>query len=103
MGVGAPSLLNAPKGKRSFVKDHMTVATGQPLAVVTPVPSDLTTLVSSWGLAPTPHADETGFLSLLDGLFDGQSQLEGLASKYTRQALTRELAQHLNAMVAKNH
>lgn len=91
-------------GQRSIPgKAFEYLATGQPLAVVTPVPSDLATLVSSWGLAPTPHADETGFLSLLDGLFDGQSQLEGLASKYTRQALTRELAQHLNAMVAKNH
>ena len=27
--VGAPSQVEAPKGKRAFVKDHMNVATGQ--------------------------------------------------------------------------
>ena len=76
------------------------LATGLPIGVVTPMPSDLGDLTSEWGLTTTHHQDVAGCLRMLDTLFKPYAGNVEAALTYSRKTLTTKMAASLNHMTS---
>lgn len=74
------------------------LATGIPIGIVCPMPSDLGDLTSEWGLTPAQHEDVEGCNSMLHALFAPYSSNLDVALKFSRKTLTTKLAHCLNSI-----
>lgn len=74
------------------------LATGRPMAIVTPVPSDLDEIAREWKLQPTGHDDVKGATHMLKGLFTHDSERRAHIDRFSRKTLTTLLADVLDTM-----
>ena len=79
------------------------LATGRPMAVVTPVPSDLDEIAREWKLQPTGHEDVDGATQMLKGLFTDHSERREHIDRFSRKTLTRLLANALDTMTERHN
>ena len=79
------------------------LATGRPMAVVTPVPSDLDEIAREWKLQPTGHDDVDGATQMLKGLFTHNSERRAHIDRFSRKTLTTLLASALDTMAQRNN
>lgn len=72
------------------------LATGKPIATVTPHPSDLHDLVASWNLTSCRHDDATAAMEMLRALHQDAGTDPGLARRFSRSTLSHGMAEILN-------
>ena len=78
------------------------LATGRPIGVVAPMPSDLGKLAEDWGLQPCGHSDIQAANAMLENLMDNAGCDQDLQELYSRPALTAQLAKVLDAMTTQS-
>ena len=74
------------------------LGTGKPMATITPVPSDLDALVSSWNFSTCGHGDADAATRMLKTLMSPHTDTAELAQRYTRRALSASMADILRDM-----
>ena len=72
------------------------LATGIPIAVVCPMPSDLGDLTAEWGLTAAHHDDVEGCTNMLHALFLPYTSNLQVALNFSRKTLTTKMASCLN-------
>lgn len=72
------------------------LATGIPIGVVCPMPSDIGDLTTEWGFTPTHHEDVEGCTKMLHALFAPYTSNRALALNFSRRTLTTKMANCLN-------
>lgn len=74
------------------------LATGRPMAIVAPIPSDLDELAREWGLSPTGHHDARGAMAMLEGLFQQSGDRREHIDRFSRRHLTASIARCLDGI-----
>ena len=77
------------------------LATGIPIEVVSPMPSDLGDLSKEWGFSPTHHEDVEGCSNMLNNLFEPYESKPEVAMTFSRRTLTTKMAGCLNEISDK--
>jgi len=75
------------------------LATGRPMAVVTPIPSDMDEIAREWELMPTRHDDVQGASQMLESLWTEGVRKREHIDRFSRRTLTKRMAHALNTLI----